>query len=106
MKKLLFSILAAGIMALNACPPKNINAKPEEVHQKGEWLYKVWVVHKGTRSEGHYAHLYKNGEEVCQKKKKKEIITPFGIMIYFNSKHVWGWHGWRVKSQKRVLIGG
>ncbi len=103
MKKGLLTVMALGMFVF-ACPPNEIDAKPDQVLQKDQWVLKVWVTAKGTRSEGHIAHLYHKGKEVCPIKETDELNTPLGKLKYINGSTPWDWHGWKVVKKRLPLI--
>ncbi len=102
MKKLFSSMIILGALAV-ACPPQTMQGTPDQTIQKEGWVLKVWVTAKGTRSEGHVAHLYHNGVEVCPVNGVNEIVTPLGKLHYKEGNKPWDWHGWKL-IKKRLLI--
>ncbi len=94
MKKMLVLFGVFGVLSI-ACPPRYVGGAPDKVLRQNGWTYKVWVTARGTRSEGHVAHLYRYGKEICPRNGRRYISTPFGKMFYKESRYPWGWHGWQ-----------
>ena len=103
MKKLLtiFAVLAT---LASACPPLKVKGLPDQIIQKDDWVLKIWVTAKGTRSQGHVSHLYHNGKEICPRNGINKIDTPLGKLQYVKGKMPWNWRGWKPLNKKRFLL--
>ncbi len=104
-KVVIACILGMVVSTYATCPPHKIDSEPDKILQKRDWVLKIWITSKGTRSEGRVTRLYHDGKEICPKEEEEQISTPLGVLIYQDPQYLWGWHGWKPKSSRMPIIG-
>ena len=95
MEKILLSLVIVGSLLAAGCPPKTPDTIPDKIMKSEGWVLKIWVTQKGTRSEGHYALLSRQGQTVCPDGNHTTIETPLGKLEYRENPYPWSWHGWK-----------
>jgi hypothetical protein len=96
MRKVMLSILTASGLIAAGCPPTNLpDSAPDTMLQKEGWVLKIWITHKGTRSEGHFSVLIHNGKIICPDGNRSIIETPLGRLKYREGRYLWRWKGWK-----------
>jgi len=97
-----YTLTIIGFLTISfACPPyKTPDREPDKLISKDNWVLKIWINSKGSRSEGRYSYLYHKNKEVCPNDIKKEIDTPLGSLKYIENRYRWGWHGWKLEAKE------
>ena len=104
---------------LNACAPSRAigpsqtghhlslrQMAPERIYKKGEWALLLFVIDRGSRSQGVHGELYHKGRPITGRK-GETLDTPMGRLSYhgpeLERRKIWEISGWTLSDQTGVL---